>query len=209
MRGVLQTTLTVDRLFPTPVLICSLSDGELIDDLEAAICARRAEFPGIERSNVGGWHSAPDFLDWSGDAGKTLIQQVADLASEHSLVHKTGRQPDAWRVEAWANINETGHFNRLHGHGGAFWSAVFYVRADPESGPLVLSDPRYPMCGMHAPQLRFKDMGPQEEAIIRPSRGVLVLFPAWLMHSVGPSRGQGLRISVAINLSATQPEEAK
>jgi hypothetical protein len=31
---------------------------------------------------------------------------------------------------------------------------------------------------------------------------MLILFPSWLTHSVAPWHGEGLRISIAINLSA-------
>ena len=36
---------------------------------------------------------------------------------------------------------------------------------------------------------------------IRPRPGLLFLFPSWLFHQVRPYRGDGLRISIAFNLS--------
>ena len=49
---------------------------------------------------------------------------------------------------------------------------------------------------------RFKGMGPEIEARIAPRPGLMVLFPAWLSHSVEPWDGTGSRISVAMNIRA-------
>src|SRR6185312_14533673 len=84
-----------------------------------------------------------------------------------------------------------------------FWSAVYYVRIDEgEGGELVLDDPRMPMMEMHAPFLRFRNAGGDKAIRLRPSAGQIVIFPSWLVHSVTPWQGEGLRISIAVNLSA-------
>jgi uncharacterized protein (TIGR02466 family) len=100
-------------------------------------------------------------------------------------------------------VSSSGAFNMPHIHGGCFWSAVYYVRAgDGEGGQLVLHDPRMPSLRMHAPGLRFKDAGPDVRAEIQPKSGLIILFPAWLSHSVEPWQGEGHRISVAMNIRA-------
>ena len=58
--------------------------------------------------------------------------------------------------------------------------------------------------GMYAPTLKF--MGEDGQSVgaaetIRPRPGLLFLFPSWLFHQVRPYRGDGLRISIAFNLS--------
>ena len=46
--------------------------------------------------------------------------------------------------EGWVNINENGHWNRLHTHVGALWSGVYYIQSNPHtllrgySGALLL-----------------------------------------------------------------------
>ncbi|WP_425506906.1 putative 2OG-Fe(II) oxygenase [Sphingomonas sediminicola] len=72
-----------------------------------------------------------------------------------------------------------------------------------EGGQLVLHDPRMPALRMHAPGLRFKDAGPDVRTTIEPKSGLMVLFPAWLLHSVEPWQGDGHRISVAMNIRAS------
>jgi uncharacterized protein (TIGR02466 family) len=111
----------------------------------------------------------------------------------------SGGGPPAWRIDSWANVSHSGDFNMPHVHGGSFWSAVYYVRAG-EGGQLVLHDPRMPQLRMHAPGVQFKDAGPEVRAVIQPHSGMMVLFPAWLSHSVEPCEGEGHRISVAMNI---------
>ena len=193
----------VERLFATPILVQDYEDDPLIKPLEEAILTRRREHPGIRRSNVGGWHSETDFGQWAGDAGRALFQRAADLAAAHTIDIKTGQSPQRWFTVAWANVNKSGDTNQIHSHGGAYWSAVYYVRLNEgDGGALLLQDPRSPAIAMHAPTYRFRDLGPEEVASVRPRAGTLVMFPSWLLHSVESWQGKGLRISVALNLSA-------
>ena len=188
-------------IFATPVIVGRIPGAtDLNPALERVILDRRKADPGIERSNIGGWHSRPDILNWGGDALHRVVRQVVELANAN--VGEIPSPPD-WAVEAWANVSERGGANHQHIHPGCFWSAVYYVRTDPgEGGELILHDPRMPVLNMHAPHLRFRDAGPEQVVQTIPSAGMLVLFPSWLSHSVRPWLGDGMRISIAINLSA-------
>ena len=197
----------VQILFGTPVILANLEDQELNASLEESILRRRSEHPGFIRHNRGGWHSDMDFLNWGGDAARRLALKVLELADANTFDKAAG--PEArhnWFVEAWANVNEAGALNLPHSHSGSsgcFWSAVYYVKAAAgDGGELVLYDPRGPAVSMHAPTLSFKNCGGEKEAMLRPSAGMLVLFPSWLVHAVSPWKGGNVRISVAINLSA-------
>jgi uncharacterized protein (TIGR02466 family) len=191
------------KLFATPVIVDQLDDAAgLNPELEATILARMQADPGMRLSNQGGWQSRHDLPAWGGAAGKRVIAAATALATA-STTDARGGSGVAWTVEAWANVSETGASNRAHVHGGSYWSAVYYVRVgDGEGGALVLHDPRMPALRMHAPNLRFKDCGSEVMAPIQPREGLLVLFPAWLSHSVEPWAGEGSRVSIAMNIRA-------
>lgn len=193
----------VQLLFATPVLIQKLDGAaELNAALGQQILAKREEDQGLKLSNRGGWQSTHDFVRWSGEAGRTVINRACELATAHVMRNKA---PLQWAVDAWANVSGPGAFNMPHVHGGTYWAAVYYVRVgDGEGGELVLHDPRMPGLRMHAPGVRFKNMGPEVRAEIKPEEGLLVLFPGWLSHSVEPWQGSGERISVAMNIRAAQ-----
>jgi hypothetical protein len=57
---------------------------------------------------------------------------------------------------------------------------------------------------MYAPTLAFNcpgglSVGANEVVVPRP--GLMVLFPAWVLHQVRPYKGNAERISIAFNLS--------
>jgi uncharacterized protein (TIGR02466 family) len=196
----------LDLAFSTPIIVDHIEDAEAVNAaLESVIVSRRREDKGINRSNTaGGWHSDTKLLHWAGDQVRPVVARMAGLADSH-VVDKQARpgQRRGWMLEAWANVNETGAANAPHSHGACFWSAVYYVRiGEGEGGEIQFTDPRMPAIEMHAPFLFFRDSGGERLLRIRPEPGLILLFPSWLVHSVTPWQGEGLRISIAVNLSA-------
>lgn len=201
-------------LFATPFIAETIQDDRVLDAIREAIEAERARDPqGVAASNNGGWQSRRGILTWGGDAARRLGQHIATLAGHHSSGSEGEVLADLnWQADGWANINRKGDSNRAHVHAGAFWSAVVYIddgyegSDDPSlGGQLQLLDPRMPMIQMAAPQLRYATPEGEvqhAEIAFRPHRGLLVMFPAWLQHSVQTFHGEGERISVAINLVA-------
>jgi uncharacterized protein (TIGR02466 family) len=204
--------MTVPQLqtfFATPVITEELDDVAALNAaLEASITTRMASDAGVQLSNRGGWQSTHDLTAWAGDAGARLVDHAAALASAHTTSSR-GDAGLAWSIDAWANVGAAGAANRVHVHGGAFWSTVYYVSVgDGEGGELVLHDPRLPGLLMHAPELHFKGAGPELSVPIKPRAGLMVLFPAWLSHSVEPWEGSEPRISIAMNIRAASARAA-
>ena len=57
---------------------------------------------------------------------------------------------------------------------------------------------------MLAPELAFAMPGGQSigaSELVRPKSGLLLIFPSWLSHAVRPYCGEGVRISIAINMT--------
>ena len=202
-----QSSFAVEALFGTPVITARVAGADALNAaLEAAILARRADDPGITRTNIGGWHSQNDFFSWAGEAGMTIGRHVIELSDGHTIDTEppaSGRR--GWLLDAWANVIEGAGEHSPHIHPGAYWSAVYYVRADPgEGGLLEFHDPRGVMNQMHAPSLRMIGGGGERKVETAAEPGKLILFPSWLTHAVTPYRGDGRRISVAINLAAAK-----
>lgn len=195
----------LDRAFATPLILERIEGHEAINAaLEPVILAHKARTSGIRRSNVGGWHSDTDLLRWAADAVRPVVARIVQLA-DLNVVDTQARlgQRRGWLLEAWANVTGEGGSNAPHAHGACFWSAVYYVNVGSgRGGEIVLADPRMPMIEMHAPFLKFREMGGEREIRHRPAAGEILLFPSWLVHSVTPWQGEGQRISIAVNLSA-------
>ncbi len=206
-----QQPANVAGLFPTPVLTVLLADAASLNQaLRGVVLAREAGHPSVSHSNLGGWQSDTQFLDWGGTPARKLLATVTQ-AIDRLTSDRAGRAVKIdWHCNGWANINRSGHGNEFHTHPGCFWSAVYYVDdggigADPAlGGELELADPRGVATAMHAPLLGFALPGGQSVGVsetIRPHSGLLVVFPSWLSHAVRPYRGGGIRISIAINFS--------
>jgi len=197
-------------LFATPVLKASPPDAETLNAaLLKSIAAQRTKHPGIERSNIGGWHSDTDMAAWAGGAGEALANFAVTTASAHMVdLAPGGKRQFTWSIEMWANVNPPGCSNQLHCHPAAFWSGVYYPdpggsEIEGNGGELLLEDPRYPMAYMTVPDLLFRDVNNepmQSQIAIRPVAGRIVLFPSWLRHSVRPHKGDRDRVSIALNL---------
>ena len=203
---------TTRHLFTTPFIIDRLNSEQGIAALRDAIYAELdRDKAGVQISNIGGWHSNTEMLEWGGEAAKALVFKAMTLADEQVVDAKS---PEAsrfnWIPELWANVSEKGNANQYHTHPGSFWSAVAYIDdgyegdEDPSlGGELQLLDPRMPMIRMTAPDLRLRGADGKAQASelsIRPQTGMIVMFPSWLQHAVRPFQGAGTRISIAINL---------
>ncbi|SMQ74322.1 conserved hypothetical protein [Altererythrobacter xiamenensis] len=201
-------------LFPTPFGKDMLQSEEGIAVLRQAIEAERKRDPkGIRISNVGGWHSNTNMIDWGGEAARALAYKAMTMADALTIDSKSpGNSRFGWVPEMWANVSTAGDANQYHYHPGSFWSAVAYIDdgyegdEDPAlGGELLLLDPRMPSIRMTAPDLRLANAdGGQmvNEIPVRPKSGDIVIFPSWLQHAVRPFYGSGTRISIAINLIA-------
>lgn len=209
---ILGAELQIDKLFATPLATLRLPAAEALNgQLKPLILARRDLDHGVQHSNQGGWQSAADFLDWAGESGQRLYQFAERLATELTAVHHPQRgllEPVfPWRCNCWANVNEAGQSNALHGHPGAFWSAVYWVDAGDEpgqnsAGELEFLDPRGLMPSVYNPELRMRIEGCLSAGYataIQPVSGTLVMFPSWLLHGVKAFRGSRPRLSVAFN----------
>jgi uncharacterized protein (TIGR02466 family) len=198
-------------LFATPVAALEVPNAETINsELASIILAHKEKSPSIQASNAGGWHSDHKILEWGGENLAHIVDLAKGMAAQLTADRSGHTLRVAWKVQAWANVNTSGHANVCHYHPGSFWSGTYYVAdggcaADHAlGGEFEMLDPRGPSAGMYAPGLKFAgedgaSVGGAE--IIRPKPGLLFLFPSWLMHQVRPYWGSGTRISVAFNLS--------
>lgn len=201
-------------LFSTPVILFDFPDAEKLNSaLKNLILKERNKTTGIDRSNLGGWHSEDDMMSWAPEPARRILTQTVDICGKKLAdVHPAGKRDFSFDARMWANVNGPGHANQMHCHPGAIWSGVYYVDIGDDgsggdvAGELMLQDPRFPMNTMYMPDLLLRggDNEPQySQFAVTPVNGRMVLFPSWLMHSVRPYKGQGERISVAFNLTVT------
>lgn len=203
-------TPELSLVFGTPMAVRTVSNVQALNaGLERAILARAQSIDGNLISNVGGWQSPIDFLDWPEPAiaqfKAELDRGIQTISTMPVLME--GRRPDlnnrvAYTAYGWANINQNGDYNTLHVHAGCDWSVVYYVSAGvpnpdtPTNGRIELRDPR-----PAATYARIPGFNSGQPMRIKPQAGLMVIFPSWIEHWVHPFYGEGNRISIALNVA--------
>jgi uncharacterized protein (TIGR02466 family) len=149
---------------------------------------------GMVKTNVNGWHS-PDNMHIKPEY-QELVNQLYMMQEEIYKEEYLDRKPKLGNM--WANINYPGAWNRLHIHSNSIYSGVYYVKTNPNSGNLVLSDPRPQLL---RPVMKNEQL-PQDlwkEAQYYPVEGRIIMFNSWLWHSVETNKSNDIRISISFN----------
>jgi len=105
-------------------------------------------------------------------------------------------------VNYWININGKGAYNRIHNHPQANFSGVYFVQCPKNCGHIVFNNPHTftAFDEMSSYKEDFTNQGYQHKAIsIEPRVGLLLMFPAYLMHGVAENKSDEDRISIAFN----------
>ncbi|MCW8092966.1 TIGR02466 family protein [Alteromonas sp. ASW11-130] len=193
-------------IFSTPLVAYNWPDSENLNrELTQEILKREASSKGVQKSNIGGWHSEPDFFRWKAPCINKLFKRVnqitVSLTQSISLSEGKPRR-FKFKFDAWANVNRDRGYNTPHNHPNCLWSGVYYIargnptaNGDSRNGKLELLDPR---AGANMAYLKNTIL--ESRYVIDPIPGLMVVFPSWLTHQVHPFHGSGERISVAFNV---------
>lgn len=196
-----------ELLFPSPVIYFDWPDSQSLNEaLRDCVLDKRQKVSGVVKTNRGGWQSDTDLQDWKDPATDQLMQRVITLAKEY-VARQTGRRDSVfdsgWKIRAWANVNEKGHFNRTHDHLGrhSFFSGVYYVNVgDIESGAVGGGRTRFEDWTRVAIDVDRDTDVLRRDYFMTPKNGRMLMFPASLMHSVEVYEGDTQRITIAFNL---------
>lgn len=106
-------------------------------------------------------------------------------------------------IICWVNINGNGSHNVRHHHdpySGTFLSGVFYIKTPKNSGDIVFYDPR-PHIGSAHDTRYFSQLDHCNTYCVKPSPNMMLMFPAWLEHSVETNNSNETRISLSFNIA--------
>lgn len=201
----LDVTQSMVSLFPTLVVNHHF---EGVDDMNAALLdtieAEAATAESVDTSNVGGFHSGPDFLlqDVACIAElRTRLQGVLVQLTRAVLRPREGNRKVHFELQGWANRLMRNDYHAVHSHPNYFWSGIYFLTDNPPvpehplSGKLELMDPR---SGASISDPR--DTTLYGRYLVDPRAGQLLIFPSWLMHCVHPYQGEQPRVSIGFNV---------
>ena len=194
--------LQVTETFPTLIGQLQVPDADAMNrDLQLLILSEESKQATWGRSNIGGWHSAPDLLTRQEPAVAGFTSWLR-WAVSRMVAASTGRSAAKGTalLSAWATICRSGAYHAPHSHPDSAWSGVYYVNAGttemqwPLSGVLEFLDPRAGAEAVTAPGDPYGD-----PVRVYPREGLLVIFPSWLYHWTHPYVGNTPRIAISFN----------
>jgi uncharacterized protein (TIGR02466 family) len=99
----------------------------------------------------------------------------------------------------WANLSAPGARHGTHSHPNNYLSGVYYVHTQDGADTINFHDPR-PQVAIMRPPVDELTAENTDQVVVKVKPGTLLLFPAWLLHSVDANRSDGVRVSLAFNL---------
>lgn len=160
------------------------------------------------RSNVNGWQKNDlHHLDEMGPLKDVLMTNFDLYISKiHEMYYMSENEEDTprWSISMdnmFANLNGPGSFHVLHNHSGCNYSGVVYLQT-PDQGQ---------SCGNFYLQAPFRSpwMGSMQAETTQDyynsfesQEGLALIFPAYMLHYVGPNMTDGDRIAVSFNMTA-------
>ncbi|WP_284735814.1 2OG-Fe(II) oxygenase family protein [Dongia deserti] len=185
------------RMFPSFVWKAELARG-VFQPMNAALIAALGEI-GAPLSSLRpeqSWQSPHDLHERA--PFRALIDCV-QAAAQGALSYLKVSHAGILVSGCWANVNAPGAAHPEHSHPNNYLSGVYYVRTPPGADTIDFHDPR-PQAGIVRPPVTALTAENTDEVVVRVTEGTLLLFPAWLCHSVDANASQELRISFSFNL---------
>jgi uncharacterized protein (TIGR02466 family) len=99
----------------------------------------------------------------------------------------------------WANMNPPGAAHAIHSHPNNFLSGVYYVATRKGADTINFRDPR-PQTEIIKPPVSGLTAENTDQVVVKVRNGTLLIFPAWLAHSVDANRSDETRISISFNV---------
>lgn len=172
--------MTIQHLFTTPIKIVKLNFEEINPIIGKA---QHLKFTKNFNDNLS-----------KDESEKT--EKVFRNEAELYLKELTGKQIDLKLKQSWTTATLKYQFQTPHEHSGNTVIAVYYVLTNEQSGDILLHDPR----GANSFIPKFENnLSGRSYHRITPKVGDLLLFPAYVVHSVEPNLSDETRISLAMN----------
>lgn len=185
------------RMFPSVVWKAQLRP-EIAGPVNAAIMRRLGEIGApLATLRPGESWQSHHRLHEAGECQR-LIQAIA-AAAAGVLAHLEIGAREVEITGCWANVSAPGARHGTHSHPNNFLSGVYYVQTSAGANTINFHDPR-PQSGVMRPPIAKLTADNADLVVATVTDGTLMLFPAWLPHSVDANRSDTVRVSVSFNL---------
>jgi uncharacterized protein (TIGR02466 family) len=175
---------------------------ELEAQLREAICAQVLAALAHMRRNL------PPLAPGQGWQSDQSLHELDDFRDLVSCVHRVVPGIlrflrvgyDVYQVTAcWATVLACGATHKMHQHPNNFLSGVYYVRTHPGADTVNFHDPRN-QTGIIRPPIVELTAENTDQVVVRVKDGTMLVFLAYLQHSVDATASEDERISISFNI---------
>lgn len=151
------------------------------------------------------WRTLAPGTSWQSDPHLHRVTAMAEFvvevcASAQSVLRFLHVADAALDVTGcWLNVNSKGSAHGVHLHPNNYLSGVYYVQTPPGANTINFHDPR-PQTSVLRPPVTQLNSQNADQVVVTVDAGMLLLFLAYLPHSVSPNESEQPRISVSFNL---------
>jgi uncharacterized protein (TIGR02466 family) len=190
-------TSNVIPMFPTLVWKIEL-ETQLRESIGARLLALLADLrrdlpplaPGEGWQSLQSLHERDDFRDLASRVHRVVPGILRFLRIGY----------EAYEITAcWATVLARGAAHKIHHHPNNFLSGVYYVRTHPGADTINFHDPRS-QSGIIRPPVVELTAENTDQVVVRVKDGTMLLFPAYLQHSVDSNASAEERISISFNI---------
>jgi uncharacterized protein (TIGR02466 family) len=184
-------------LFATPMGIQELTvDSDQIEQVLESLSYQPINVPMSNRCSV-----STDFDLLKKPELQDLRDKILSAIQDFS-VNYVGSKPAQFRLErSWATRTQPGESSAIHNHMNSMYSAVFYNRIEPKRTAIKFFNFQSP---------RAYDLGRALDTPFNtqtwtffPQPQNLIIFPAYLYHTILENMGSQVRYSIACNFNPT------
>ncbi len=184
-------------MFPTLVWKMQIN-AELHDAMDAKILTAlermRRDLPKLGAGQ--GWQSEQTLHER--EEFRDLVACVNNAARSVLRFLRIGY--DAFEITGcWATVLAKGAAHKAHSHPNNFLSGVYYVRTHPGTHTINFHDPRN-QTGIIRPPVVELTAENTDQVVVTVKNGTLLVFPAYLQHSVDADTSAEERISISFNI---------
>ena len=189
--------MNLEYIFPTPIWQDMLSCD--LYAMKKYITSVKNNSEGRKISNVGGWQS-DDYMP-EGLLDSPICQLITILEKKLQLCFQDyGCDGHPRIANIWFNINGPGSYNTTHIHTDSFLSGVFYIMCPENSGSIIFERQAQDQYVLGTYSRNNLDKIAATHWKYTPKQNMLLLFPAWIPHSVEINNSDKERISISFNV---------
>jgi uncharacterized protein (TIGR02466 family) len=168
-----------------------IKDAEIDLWIDKTLYFAKQENLKVSNSNLGGYQT-PNVLDAeiANLFGPYVGKALKELHNSKANIHVTN---------LWINENPKASANYLHTHPHCQFSAIYYKEVHKNCGDLIFY--RSDMASVPEHKVQHEHFNENKYYTVTPKKGLFIIFPGYLLHSVSPNQEEKNRVSVSFNFN--------